>query len=98
MTTIKQLRLRGFKSFPKLVEIPFENGYNCIIGSNGAGKSNVVDAICFVLGKISAKSLRAEKSANLIYHGGKKGQPAKEAQVDIVFDNSKNDFPIKTNE
>jgi len=98
MTTIKQLRLRGFKSFPKLVEIPFENGYNCIIGSNGAGKSNVVDAICFVLGKISAKSLRAEKSANLIYHGGKKGQPAKEAQVDIVFDNSKNDFPIKGNE
>lgn len=98
MTIIKELRLRGFKSFPRLVEIPFDPGYNCVIGANGSGKSNIADSICFVLGKTSAKSLRAEKSANLIFHGGKKGSPAKEAQVDIIFDNSKGDFAIKTNE
>ena len=98
MTIIKELRLRGFKSFPRLVEIPFDPGYNCVIGANGSGKSNITDSICFVLGKTSAKSLRAEKSANLIFHGGKKGNPAKEAQVDIIFDNSKGDFPIKSNE
>ncbi len=98
MTTIKELRLRGFKSFAKLTEIPLATGYNCVIGANGAGKSNVSDAICFALGKISAKSLRAEKSANLIFHGGKKGNPAKEAQVDVTFDNSNSSFPLKTNE
>jgi len=98
MTIIKELRLRGFKSFPKLVEIPFDSGYNTVIGANGSGKSNLADSICFVLGKTSAKSLRAEKSANLIFHGGKKGQPAKEAQVDIVFNNEKKDFPMQTNE
>ena len=73
MTTIKKLRLRGFKSFPKQVEIPFEKDYSVVLGANGVGKSNLTDAICFVLGELSSKSLRAEKSSNLIYNGGKKG-------------------------
>ena len=98
MTTIKKLRLYGFKSFPKLTEIEFEKNFNCIIGPNGAGKTNIADSICFVLGRLSAKSLRAEKTSNLIYNGGKNKEPAKQAEVTIFFDNSKNKLPIKENE
>lgn len=98
MTIIKELVAKNFKSFAKKVEIPFGEKFNVIIGPNGSGKSNVVDALCFVLGKSSAKGLRAEKSANLIYNGGKDKEPAKEAEVSILFDNSKKEFPISTKE
>ncbi len=98
MTIIKKLRLHGFKSFAKLLEVEFDNGFNCVIGPNGAGKSNISDAISFVLGRISAKSMRAERSSHLIYNGGKKGDPAKQAEVTLFFDNSKNEFPIKEKE
>ena len=95
MTLIKSITTKGFKSFAKPTELVFGNGFNTVIGPNGAGKSNITDAICFVLGKTSAKGLRADKSANLIYNGGKTKDPAKYAEVSIVFDNSKNIFPVK---
>jgi len=98
MTKIKQITAKGFKSFAKKTVIDFGDQFNCVLGPNGSGKSNICDAICFVLGKSSAKSLRAEKSANLIYNGGKKKNPAKEAEVSIVFDNSKKWFPLETTE
>jgi len=56
--------------------------------------SNIIDLITFVLGKSSAKEMRAEKSAHLIYNGGKTGEPAKFAECSIVFDNSKKEFPV----
>ncbi len=90
--------MHGFKSFARRTEIVFENSYNCILGPNGAGKSNVLDAICFVLGKGSVKGLRAEKSANLIYNGGKTRSPAKFGEVSIFFDNSKKEFPLECDE
>ncbi len=95
MTVIQKVVARGFKSFAKHTELVFGNGFNSIIGPNGAGKSNVADSICFVLGKTSAKSLRAEKSANLIYNGGKNNPPSKEAEVSIFFDNSRKTFPLQ---
>ncbi len=98
MTKIKRLTAKGFKSFAKKTEIDFGHNFNCVLGPNGSGKSNICDAICFVLGKSSAKSLRAEKSANLIYNGGKKKNPAKEAEVSIVFDNSNKSFPLNAEE
>ena len=98
MTTIQKLKLHGFKSFPKSIESVFPSGYSTIIGANGAGKSNLVDAFCFVFGKGSAKGLRAEKSANLIYNGGKKGKPMKEAEVSIWFDNKGKEFSIPEKE
>ena len=58
--------MHGFKSFAKFTEVPFGNNFNCVLGPNGSGKSNILDAVCFVLGKSSTKSLRAERSANLI--------------------------------
>lgn len=98
MTTIRNITAKGFKSFAKKTELLFGDNFNVILGPNGSGKSNIADALCFVLGKISAKSMRAEKTANLIYNGGKKGKPLKEAEVSIVFDNSNKDFPVSEKE
>ncbi len=98
MTIITKLSATGFKSFARKTDLLFGNNFNCVIGPNGSGKSNIMDALCFVLGKSSAKGLRAEKSANLIYNGGKKGTPSKKAEVHIFFDNSKNEFPFNTSE
>ncbi|MFW5990774.1 MAG: chromosome segregation protein SMC [Candidatus Nanoarchaeia archaeon] len=94
MTRINKIVMKGFKSFGKRTELEFNSNFNCILGPNGSGKSNVIDAICFVLGKGSAKGLRANKSANLIYNGGKKKNPAKHGEVSIYFDNSKKTFPV----
>ena len=94
MTSIQKLKLHGFKSFPKATEITFPLGYSTVIGSNGSGKSNIMDAFCFVFGKGSAKGMRAEKSSNLIYNGGKVGKPMKEAEVSIWFDNKEKEFPL----
>ncbi|MFP4424461.1 MAG: chromosome segregation protein SMC [Candidatus Woesearchaeota archaeon] len=93
MTKINKIVMQGFKSFAKRTEIIFDDQFNCILGPNGSGKSNVLDALCFVLGKSSAKGLRAEKSSNLVYNGGKTNKPAKEGKVSIYFDNSNNTFP-----
>jgi len=93
MTKINRISIHGFKSFAHKIDIPFEDKFNCILGPNGSGKSNVGDAICFVLGRISAKSMRAEKAANLIFNGGKKKKPASSASVEIAFCNAKKTFP-----
>jgi chromosome segregation protein len=98
MTRINRMVLRGFKSFGEKTDLVFDQKYNCILGPNGSGKSNIGDALCFVLGKGSAKGLRAEKSANLIYNGGKSKKPAKEGEVSIYFDNSSKIFPHDTPE
>src|SRR3989338_3106284 len=93
MTKINRISIHGFKSFAHKTDIPFSNQFNCILGPNGSGKSNVGDAICFVLGRLSAKSLRAEKAANLIFSGGKDKKPASTGTVEIAFDNSTKTFP-----
>ncbi len=90
--------MHGFKSFANKTEVPFDNKFNCILGPNGSGKSNVGDAICFVLGRLSAKSMRAEKAANLIFNGGKKKTPARSAYVEIAFDNANKTFPVEGKE
>ena len=94
MTRITKLVMSGFKSFARRTEFIFGEDYNWIIGPNGSGKSNVLDALTFVLGRRSSKAMRVEKSANLIYNGGKTKNPAKTAEVSIFFDNSKKVFPL----
>lgn len=98
MTYIKKIVMRGFKSFPKKTEIPFTPGINVLLGPNGSGKSNIPDAICFVLGRLSIKSIRAEKASNLIFLGTKSLPPAKEAFVEVIFDNSKRIFSVDSDE
>ena len=97
-TKISRIVMHGFKSFAKYTEIPLCNGFNCVLGPNGSGKSNVMDALCFVLGKSSSKSLRAEKSSNLIYNGGKSKNPAKYGEVSIFFSNDNRTFPTDEKE
>ncbi|MDP3966299.1 MAG: chromosome segregation SMC family protein [archaeon] len=92
MSYIKRLVMHGFKSFPRKTEIPFTPGINVILGPNGSGKSNITDALCFVLGRLSIKSMRAAKASNLIFLGTKAASPAKEASVEIVFDNENKVF------
>ena len=94
MAYIKKLVMYGFKSFVRKTEIPFTPGINCVLGPNGSGKSNVSDGLCFVLGRLSAKSMRAAKASNLIFMGTKDVAPAKEASVEIVFDNTDNTFSL----
>ncbi len=98
MTYIKKLIMQGFKSFAPKTEINFDKGINVIVGPNGSGKSNISDALCFVLGRLSIKSMRAAKSKNLLFMGTKIHKPAREASVEIVFDNSQGTFNLPVNE
>jgi len=98
MIKINKMSMLGFKSFAKHTEFLFGDEFNCVIGANGSGKSNLLDALCFVLGRGSAKSMRAEKSANLIYNGGKAKKPSKFGEVYIHFDNTHKVFPIEEEE
>lgn len=98
MTKINRITIHGFKSFAHKTEIPFQDKYNCVLGPNGSGKSNLGDAICFVLGRLSAKSLRAEKTGNMVFNGGKSKRPASEALVEIAFSNQNKIFPVNADE
>ena len=98
MAFIKKIVMQGFKSFAKKTEIIFDPGINVIVGPNGSGKSNIGDAICFVLGRLSIKSMRAAKSSNLLFMGSKYVKHAKEASVEIIFDNSDKKLGIDKDE
>jgi chromosome segregation protein len=87
MSYIKRLKLKGFKSFANSTILTFEQGFNTVVGANGSGKSNVFDAMCFVLGRMSSKELRTEKLGNLVFNGGKNLKPAKQAEVSIYLSN-----------
>ena len=98
MAYIKRLIMNGFKSFARKTEVEFDKGINVILGPNGAGKSNISDALCFALGRISIKSIRAAKAKNLLFMGSKYIKPAKEAFVEIIFDNNDRAFNIDKDE
>ncbi|MEC8927411.1 MAG: AAA family ATPase, partial [Candidatus Thermoplasmatota archaeon] len=86
---LKAIELENFKSFKGEMVIPFELGFTAITGPNGSGKSNCGDAVQFVLGPRSAKSLRAQNVKDLIFNGGKKDKPARSCTATLVFDNAK---------
>ena len=88
---LKALELENFKSFRGEVEIPLARGFTAITGPNGSGKSNCGDAIQFVLGPRSNKSLRAGNVKDLIFNGGGKNKPAKNCIVTLVLDNPLDD-------
>lgn len=100
MPYIKKIELKGFKSFgTKKVTVALDRGFTAVTGPNGSGKTNIVDAILFVLGELSARRMRAENLSKLIFHGppdigiGK----AKSAKVLLQFDNSDGRIPVDTN-
>ncbi|GAB4465900.1 MAG: chromosome segregation protein SMC [Thermoflexibacter sp.] len=85
---LSKLEIRGFKSFGDKVTIHFEEGVTGIVGPNGCGKSNVVDAIRWALGEQSIKSLRSDKMENIIFNGTKNRKPLQMAEVSLTFNNS----------
>ncbi len=95
---LKRLKLRNFKSFAGATEIPFQPGFTGVAGPNGMGKSNISDAILFVLGPTSSKALRAERLTHLFFNGGASKKPATECEVSLVFDNSDKLLPSDAGE
>ncbi|SKB35698.1 chromosome segregation protein SMC [Daejeonella lutea] len=90
---LTQLEIKGFKSFGDKITINFNEGVTAIVGPNGCGKSNVVDAFRWVLGEQSTRMLRSEKMENIIFNGTKTRKPSNLAEVSLTFDNTKNILP-----
>lgn len=92
---LTKLEIKGFKSFGDKISIHFNEGVTAIVGPNGCGKSNVVDAIRWVLGEQSTRVLRSEKMENIIFNGTKSRKAANLAEVSLSFDNTKNILPTE---
>jgi len=86
---IKQLELVGFKSFPQRTRLDFPDGVCGVVGPNGCGKSNIVDAIRWVLGEQSPKHLRGDGMESVIFNGNEKVAPLGMAEVSLTFDNDR---------
>lgn len=83
---LQAVKLIGFKSFADATTIPIPGKMNAIVGPNGCGKSNVVDAIRWVVGERSAKNLRGESMADVIFNGTSARKPVGKASVELIFD------------
>ncbi|HSJ67296.1 MAG TPA: chromosome segregation protein SMC [Anditalea sp.] len=92
---LSKLEIKGFKSFGDRVVIHFDKGITGIVGPNGCGKSNVVDAIRWVLGEQKTRMLRSDKMENVIFNGTKNRKPTNLAEVSLTFDNNKNLLPTE---
>ena len=91
---LKNLTLKGFKSFASSTTLHFEPGVTCVVGPNGSGKSNVVDALAWVMGEQGAKSLRGGKMEDVIFSGTAGRAPLGRAEVALTIDNSDGALPI----
>ncbi|MFA6318907.1 MAG: AAA family ATPase, partial [Elusimicrobiota bacterium] len=91
---LKTIEIHGYKSFADKTRLEFEPGITGIVGPNGCGKSNVIEAIRWCLGEMSWKSLRAGAMTEVIFAGTKKRQPLAMTEVSLIFDNAKNLLPI----
>ncbi len=92
---LKRVTVSGFKSFADPVDFDFGPGVTCIVGPNGCGKSNVVDAFKWVLGEQSARSLRGRQMADMIFNGSSTRKSSSVAQVDLVFENTDHSLPVE---
>src|SRR5580692_6150936 len=85
---LKQLTLKGFKSFPDRTTLDFGPGVSVVVGPNGSGKSNVTDAVLWAMGEQSPLAIRGQSMQDVIFGGGHGVQPRSAAEVEIVLDNS----------
>jgi len=95
---LKRLIIHGFKSFADRTEIVFADGITALLGPNGCGKSNVVDAVKWVLGEHAIKSLRAEKMEDVIFNGTESRKPLNVAEVTLGISNESGILPINMTE
>ncbi len=93
-----ELNIVGFKSFAKKTNIVFDSGMTSIVGPNGCGKSNVVDAIRWVMGEQKSGVLRSEKMENVIFNGSSSAKPVGMAEVSLRIENNKNLLPVDYSE
>jgi chromosome segregation protein len=91
---VEKLTLFGFKSFNEKITLEFDAGISGIIGPNGCGKSNVVDAIRWVLGEQSTKQLRGAKMEDVIFNGTRREKPLSMAEVELTLNNDRGKLPI----
>ena len=85
---LKHIKLSGFKSFVDPTKISFPTNMVGVVGPNGCGKSNVIDAIRWVLGELSAKNLRGESMVDVIFNGSEKRKASGQCSIELLFDNS----------
>ena len=85
---LKHIKLSGFKSFVDPTKISFPSNLVGVVGPNGCGKSNVIDAVRWVLGELSAKNLRGESMVDVIFNGSENRKPSGQCSIELLFDNS----------
>lgn len=85
---LKKIKLVGFKSFVDPTIIQLQSSLTGVVGPNGCGKSNIIDAVRWVMGEISAKQLRGESMTDVIFNGSSSRKPVGQAAVELIFDNS----------
>jgi len=90
---LKRLEISGFKSFRDKVVIDFSNGVNAVVGPNGCGKSNVVDAIRWVMGEQRVKALRGKKMDDVVFNGSEDAAPVSMAEVVMTLASNGSSFP-----
>ncbi len=95
---LKRLEMQGFKSFADKTVLEFMPGITSVIGPNGSGKSNISDCIRWILGEQSMKSLRGQKTQDIIFAGTQNRKPLGFAEASLVFDNTDGVLPIEYNE
>jgi len=85
---LKQIKLAGFKSFVDSTTVTLPGNRCAVVGPNGCGKSNIIDAVRWVMGESSAKQLRGENLTDVIFNGSNTRKPTAQASIELVFDNS----------
>lgn len=85
---LKSIKLAGFKSFVDPTNVQFPSNLCAVVGPNGCGKSNIIDAVRWVMGESSAKNLRGESMSDVIFNGSGTRKPVGQASIELVFDNS----------
>ena len=84
---LKQIKLAGFKTFVDPTTVTLPSNRCAVVGPNGCGKSNIIDAVRWVMGESSAKQLRGENLTDVIFNGSNARQPTSVASIELIFDN-----------